>query len=91
MSKVHTKLEQLDGSVDTITTEEDKKYVNTAHNWERGHIGIAYHSFLDASNIIDDCDELSDEEKAEEKTKLLEARKDIFGSSFQNFPPWKCC
>ena len=40
-------------------------------------------------NIIDDCDELSNEEKAEEKTKLLEARKDIFGSSFQNFPPWK--
>ena len=89
MSKVHTKLEQLDGSADAITTEQDKKYVNTAHYWERGHIGIAYHSFLDATNVIDDCDELSEEEKTQEKTKLLEARKDMFGSSFKNFPPWK--
>ena len=89
MSRVHTKLEQLDGCVDDITTEQDKKYANTAHYWERGHIGIAYHSYLDATKIIDDCEEISDEEKAEEKTKLLESRKAAFGRSFENFPPWK--
>ena len=91
MNKVHTKLEQIDGSTDAaITTEEqDAKYLNTAHYWEKGRIGIAYHSFLDASCIIDNCDELSDELKAEEKSKLLEARKYSLGSSFENFPPWK--
>ena len=90
MNRRHTKLEQIDGSVDCITSEQDSKYHNTEHYWEKGHIGVAYHSFLDANRILDDCDELSNEEKVEEKNKLLDARKSVFGNSFRNYPPWKC-
>ena len=63
MNRSHTKLEQNDGSVDCITSEQDSKYHNTEHYWEKGHIGIAYHSFLDANCILDDCDEPSNVEK----------------------------
>ena len=89
MNRVHTKIEQIDGSADAaITTkEQDAKYFNTAHYWERGRIGVIYHSFLNANWIIDDCEDISNKEKAEEKAKLLEARK--FGNSYKNFPPWK--
>ena len=90
MDRVHTKLEQIDGNVDCITSEQDSRYHDTAHYWERGQIGMAYHSFLDANRILDDCDEILNGEKVEEKNKLLEARKNAFGSSFRNFPPWKC-
>ena len=53
MDRIHTKLEQIDGSVDSNSVEFDDKYENSKHNWERGRIGIAYHSFLDANSVID--------------------------------------
>ena len=89
MSRVHSKLEQIDGSVDSIVTKHDSVYENTAHYWERGRIGLAYHSFLNANSIIDNCEDISNEEKAEEKAKLLEARKYVFGNNYRNYPPWK--
>ena len=71
MSRVDTKLEQIDGSVDSIVTEHDAIYENTAHYWERGRMGVTYHSFLDANLIIDDSEDISNEEKAGQKAKLL--------------------
>ena len=57
------------------------------HYWKKGCLGISYQAFLDANEIIDSSD-LSIEEKATEKTRLLEARNRAFGGSFRNFPPW---
>ena len=42
---------------------------------------MAYHSFLDANHLID-CSDLPKDEK--EKEKLLDARKEVFGKSFEN-------
>ena len=53
MNRMHTKLEQIDGSVDSNIKECDVKYENSAHYWERGRIGVTYHSFLDANSVID--------------------------------------
>ena len=89
MNRMHTKLEQIDGCVDRNSEEYDAKYENSAHYWERGQIGVAYHSFLDANSVIDTSDAISEEEKVEEKAKLLEARKNVFGNKFSNYPPWK--
>ena len=89
MNRMHTVLEQIDGSIESdVTDHDDAEYKNTAHYWEKGRIGIAYHSFLSANAIIDTSD-LSNREKAAEKTKLLESRKNAFGNNFKNFPPWK--
>ena len=88
MNRMHTKLEQVDGSVDSNSKVSDAKYENSAHYWERGRIGVAYHSFLDANSVIDTSDAMTEEEKLEEKTKLLEARKNAFENNFCNFSPW---
>ena len=44
---------------------------------------MAYHSFLDANYLID-CSDLPKDEKDKEKEKLLDARKEVFGKSFEN-------
>ena len=49
--------------------------------------GSAYQTYLDAIEVIDNCD-LDEESKGEEKKKVLEARKDSFGNNFKYFPPW---
>ena len=88
MHRMHTVLEQIDGSVEQDIAENDTEYNNTVHYWEKGRIGIAYHSFLNANAIIDDSD-MTNEEKVEEKNRLLESRKNAFGNNFKNYPPWK--
>ena len=50
---------------------------------------ITYSNYLDAIAVIENCDDISEEEKRIEKTKLLEARKRAFGDSFKQFPPRK--
>ena len=47
-----------------------------------------FQSFLDATNVIDESD-FSDKFKYVEKAKVLEARKQAFGSDFVHFPPWR--
>ena len=49
---------------------------------------MANYTFLDANLIIDVCD-IPEEEKKKEIEKILDARKAVFGSSFEQFPPWK--
>ena len=42
---------------------------------------------MDASDIIEQCD-LSEDDKEKEKSKVLEARKNAFGSRFCDYPTW---
>ena len=88
MPKKHGTIEQLDGS-DSIREDldEDEKYKNTEHYWAERRIGTVYQSFLDANDIVENSD-LSEEGKAIEKLKLLEARKYSFGTNYKYFPPW---
>ena len=86
MGRKHGNIEQLDGNDDEL--DNDKRYDSTEHYWKKGRIGMAYHSFLDANHLID-CTDLPKDEKDKEKEKLLDSRKDAFGKSFENYPPWK--
>ena len=88
MGRKHSRIERIDGNVDIADDAElDKKYENTEHYWEKGRIGVVYCNFLDANDIIEVSD-MSEEERHEEKIKILEARKTAFGTSYKNFPPW---
>ena len=46
-----------------------------------------YQVFLEATELIETSD-LTEDQKEEEKTKVLEARKCAFGPQFTLFPPW---
>ena len=87
MSRKHSTIVQLDGNAEVDGTDRDEKYFNTEHYWKKGWLGISYQSFIEANEIIDSSD-LSFEQKATEKTEILEARKRALGRSFHNFPPW---
>ena len=56
--------------------------------WKTGILGTIFQTFLDASLIVERSD-LSKDNKAVEKAKILEARKHAFGQHFRNYPPWK--
>ena len=86
-SRKHSTIVQLDGNAEVDGTDRDEKYFNTEHFWKKGWLGISYQSFIEANEIIDSSD-LSFEQKATEKTEILEARKRALGRSFHNFPPW---
>ena len=88
MSRKHGNVEQIDGMTDIIELENDEKYENTKHYWEKGRLGTVYQCFNDANAIIDNCSEFSEEDKKKERLKVLEARKSAFGVSYNNFPPW---
>ena len=68
-------------------TYEDEKYSTTKFYWEKGRLGTGYQVFMDASDIIEQSD-LSEDDKEKEKSKVLEARKNAFGSRFRDYPPW---
>ena len=88
MGRKHSRIEQIDGCVDIADDDEfDNKYENTKHYWEKGSIGIAYCNFIDANDIIV-ASQLSEEDILEEKVKVLEARRTVFGNSYKNYPPW---
>ena len=84
MTRKHDAIEQLDGNATDI---EDQKYAGSKHYWEEGRLGSVYQTFLDAKEIIEES-ELDRDDKENEKTKLLEARKTAFGKLFHHFPPW---
>ena len=88
MSRKHGNLEQIDGMTDIVEFENDEKYENTKHYWEKGRLGTVYKCFIDANAIIDNCSMFSEEDKEKERLKVLEARNSAFGVSFINFPPW---
>jgi hypothetical protein len=51
-------------------------------------LGTAFQSYLDAIEIIETSN-FSEDFKDVEKSKVLEARKQAFGSEFEYYPPWK--
>ena len=88
MGRKHRAIQQIAGSTDIEVLEMDEKYGRSEHYWGKGKLGMAHYTFLDANLIIDVCD-IPEEEKKKEKEKILDARKAVFGSSFEQFPPWK--
>ena len=89
MSRKHCNVEQLDGMTDTSELENDEKYENTEHYWKTGRLGTFYQFFIDANDVLDNCNKLNNEEKKNEKMKVLDARKRAFGASFSNFKALK--
>ena len=89
MTRKHAKIDQLDGS-SSIKEESDENdvYAATIRYWKEGILGTVFQSFLDATKVIEESD-LSDKFKDVEKAKVLEARKQAFGSDFVHFPPWR--
>ena len=87
VSKKHSAIKQFDGNADETESNSDETYEGTKHYWERGKLGSAYQTYLDAMEIIEKS-ELSEEEKETEKAKVLEERKFAFGSLFKYYPPW---
>ena len=61
-------IEQIDGNVD------DENYWETNHSWKTELVGTVSQTFLYVHLIIEISD-LSEENKANEKTNILEARK----------------
>ena len=87
IARKHSNIKQLDGITDENESILDDKYSGTKHYWERGKLGSAYQTFLDANYLIENSD-LSEDEKKEEKNKILEERKAAFGKLFKHYPPW---
>ena len=86
LTRKHTRIEQVDGITEDSDGEnyEDQKYSATKIYWEKGKLGTGYQSFKDANAIIEQSD-LSEDEKDNEKSKVLEARKNAF---LLHYPPW---
>ena len=59
----------------------------TCRYWEEGEIGAGFQTYLDAVDIIEESD-IREEDKHEEKSKVLEARKQAFGTRYKFYPPW---
>ena len=91
MTKKQAQLEQLNGNTpireDSEEIENDK-YSETIRYWKEGKLGTAFQSYLDAIDVIETSN-FSEDFKDVEKSKVLEARKQAFGSEFEYYPPWK--
>jgi hypothetical protein len=91
ITKKHAQLEQLDRNTsireDSEEIENDK-YSETIRYWKEGKLGTAFQSYLDAIDVIETSD-FSENFKDVEKSKVLESRKQAFGSEFEYYPPWK--
>ena len=85
MSKKHRNIEQIDGCDDEL--DENDAYQGSQHYWKTGWIGTAYQTYLDAMEVIENT-KFSVEVKLEERTKVIEARKEAFGSNYKYYPPW---
>ena len=66
---------------------EDEKYSCFEHYLKNGWLGSTYQTFVDAVEVIDECD-LQEDTRNLEKTKVLEVRKCALGPNFQGLPPW---
>ena len=67
--------------------EDDLKYFTTSHYWKEGQFGTGFQTYLDALDIVKESD-ISEDTKHVEKAKVLEARKEAFGSRYKFYPPW---
>ena len=84
MARMHSKIDQLDGHCDH---SDDEKYAGSQHYWKKGWLGGAFQSFIDASEVLEECD-LPDDIKKIEYEKILDARKEALGPNYSCFPPW---
>ena len=84
MSRKHSRIDQLDGSTDPV---DDENYAGSKHYWTTGWLGSAYQSFIDANEVLKNCD-IPEKDKNSEKAKLLDARKTALGARFMDFSPW---
>ena len=88
MTRKHPNIVQIDGNHADNEDVEDEKYSSTDHYWKTGNLGTIFQTFLDAKDILKKSD-LSEETKAIENDKIVEARKRAFGPDFKYYPPWK--
>ena len=79
-SKMHS-IEQTNGE----NVDEDEF---TRKYWSTGKILNCFQTFLDINNDNEDSN-LQMSDKAAEKEKVLEARKEAFGNDFKHYPPWE--
>ena len=80
--------EQLEGNSSISTDyEENDMFSKTIHYWRKVKFGTVFQTFLDAIDVIEESD-ITEEIKKVEKAKVLDARKQAFGSNFKHFPPW---
>ena len=88
MTRMHpnTNVEQLDGN-NSLIEVDDEEYSRSERYWKMGILGIAFQAFLDVNKIIESSD-MNEEDKINEKSKVLEARKRSLGDSYKHFPPW---
>ena len=88
MGRKHTMIEQLDGLNKSVDDEEeDTVYLNTETYWKDETLGRSYQAFLDANKLIDES-ALNEDDKENEKIRVLAARKEAFGDDFKYYPPW---
>ena len=85
MSRKHSKIEQLDGTVDG--DGYDQHYEGSKHYWSKGWLGGAYQSFMDAMETVEKCD-MPEDEKETLKETVIRSRKEGLGANFPYFPPW---
>jgi hypothetical protein len=76
LTRKHAKVEQIDGNITLVDEdmEEDLKYSWTRNYWETGKL-------IEKNN-------LDEETKKNEKSKIFEAVKSAFGPDFNHVPPW---
>ena len=86
MTRKHGMIQLVDGAIGG--TKDDMKYDRSVHYWKTGRIGISYQTYNDILDIVENS-ELPDIEKKNDISKVTEARKEMFGSNYKNFPPWK--
>ena len=82
-SRMHKAIPQLDGE-DRVTKFETDFY----WEWREFRLLRTYQNYLD---VLEDITEFSvdDQEKAIEKEKATQRRKDVFGDDYICYPPWK--
>ena len=86
--------ENVEGNINKASISEDfedneiDKYSSTIRYWKEGKLGTAFQSYLDAIDVLETSN-FSEDFKDVEKSKVLEARKQAFGSEFEYYPPWK--
>ena len=55
--------------------------------WTEGKLGTVFQTYLDAIDVIESGD-FKEDFKDVEKPKVLEAKKQAFGTDYLYYPPW---
>ena len=97
-NRMHKTIPQLDGvdsestsnNVDDTSDDDMECKFDTDFYWERRDFRRLWVYQL-YSNVLEDINEFAvdDQEKAIEKEKATQRRKDLYGEHYTGFPPWK--